>query len=61
MTLNPNGAFTNERSEQELTRDIFAHIREILDRDGDGAEILFNAIQLRKLLACEPSRVSDHG
>lgn len=45
-----------ERSELDRTRDIFAHIREILERDGDKAEIKFNAIQLRMLLACEPSR-----
>lgn len=47
-------AMTNERSEQDRTRDIFTHIRQILECDGDKAEILFNAIQLRMLLAYEP-------
>lgn len=57
MTLNPNSTFTNEKTEQELTRDIFTHIRQILERDGDQAQILFNAIQLRKLLQCEPTLI----
>lgn len=45
-----------EKTEAELTRDIFTHIRQILERDGDHALVTFNAIQLRKILTCEPSK-----
>jgi hypothetical protein len=48
-----------EKTEAQLTLDIFTHIHQILERDGDQAEVTFNAIQLRKILSCEPGVIYE--